>query len=162
MSGTKPSSGLKRLRAYLPSGLANTLSRHADVASKLRHLWQTHVPEPLASHAHPVRYEAGVLYVHVDTPAWASRLRQQQTSVATSLRRDAMARELVEIRVRVVPLEQAIPRTARTPARTSRLTTAAASQIDRTADGINDPELRAALKRLADRAARSPSSKRGR
>lgn len=143
-------SGLKRLRKYLPGGLTSELARHADQASRLQNAWNSIVSEPLGSRCHPVRYEAGVLYIHVDTPAWISRLRQQQPAIVTGFRKKAEFRELTEIRSRVVPQGQAarLNKAARTP---SRLSASAAAQIARAADDVADPDLKAALQRLAHR-----------
>jgi hypothetical protein len=151
--------GFKRVRTYLPGGLASALARHADETVRLRTVWQAQVPEPLASHAHPVRYAAGLLFIHIDTPAWASRLRQQQSALMANLRRDPMLRDLADIRLKVVPTEgsASAPKAAPKP---SRLSTKAAGLIDRAADGISDPQLRDALKRLAHRVEGAPSKRR--
>jgi hypothetical protein len=151
--------GPKPLRAYFPGGLTNATSRHAGESARLKNAWHSHIPAPLASHAHPVRYADGVLYVHVDTPAWASRMRQQVAALMTSLRRDSAMRDLKEIRTRVVPLDPD-GRAGVSQQSPSRLSAGAAAQIARAADDVTDPQLREALKRLARRAEGKPSKRR--
>src|SRR5262245_52714130 len=127
--------GLKRLQKYLPGGLASALSRHADDAGRLQIAWNSMVSEPLASHTRPVRYAGRVLYVHVDTSAWASRLRQQQQTIVSGLRQAAGLGDLAEIRFRVVPPEAAAQPTP--VARPSRLSEIAAAHIERAAEGVS-------------------------
>jgi predicted nucleic acid-binding Zn ribbon protein len=119
------------------------------------------MPEPLASHAHPVRYSDGLLYVHIDTPAWASRLRQQLPTLTASLKKEAALRDLVEVRFRVVP-RGAAPDAPVSAAPPSRVSAAAAAVIQRSAADIANPELRAALERLARRNESSSPAKRRR
>lgn len=159
MSRNTPGKGPKRLRTYLPGGLARAVSRHADEAGRLKNAWHSNIPDPLASRTHPVRYDAGVLFVHADTPAWLSRLRQQQAGLMTLLRRDPTLRDLTEIRMRVVPRDVA-SRQAVTKRAPSRLSATAAAQIERSADGIADAGLRDALKRLAQQVDGTPGKRR--
>lgn len=150
--------GPKRLRAYFPGDLARAAGRQADETVRLRAAWQARVPDPLGGHTHPVRYLDGVLYIHVDTSAWLSRLRQQQTALVAGLRRDPLLRDLKELRMRVVPRES--PRSVAPKRSASRLSPSAAAQIERSAEGIANPELREALKRLAQRTDGTPSKRR--
>jgi hypothetical protein len=150
MTKGKPRPGARRLGAYIVGNLTDELNSRLDEGLRLRRAWASAVPEPLASHAHPVRYAAGLLFVHVDTPAWASRLRQQQTSLLEALRRTPVLRDTTDLRARVVPPGSADFPTP-PPRRRSRLTEKAAKVIERTAADIADPELRAALERLAQR-----------
>lgn len=150
-----PAAGPRRLGAYIVGNLTHELNRRVDEGLRLRRIWAAAVAEALAAHAYPVRYAAGLLFVHVDTPAWASRLRHQQSALISALRRDPALRDLTELRVRVVPPESAETPTAdrRAP---SRLSAQAAKVIERTAVAISDPDLRAALERLAQRGGAAP------
>ncbi|HEY8554274.1 MAG TPA: DUF721 domain-containing protein [Burkholderiales bacterium] len=141
--------GLRPLSACLPAHLAAAISARVDEFSRLQQAWRTHVPEPLASHARPVRYAAGLLFVHADTPAWASRLRHERSAVIAALRRTNELRGLSDLQVRAVPREAA-PAPMPPPRRgSSRLSPRAARIIGEAARGIADPKLRAALERLA-------------
>lgn len=149
--------GPKRLGTFIAGNLTNALNSRLDEGLRLRRAWMNTVPEPLASHVNPVRYTAGLLFVHVDSSAWVSRLRHQEPALVASLRRNSMLRDLTSIRWKVVPRESDIhpeqvrPRT--------RLSAKAAQAIERTAPTITNPDLRAALERLAQRGG-SPTTKR--
>lgn len=148
---TSPLSGAKRLANCLPEPLRSALSRREDEDSRLRHAWHATVAEPLASHVHPVRYAAGLLFVHVNTPAWASRLRHEKPGILDLLRKSPPFRDIADIRFRVIPVDPATAR-APGPVRPSRLSGKAAKVVAQTAANIAHPELRAALERLARRA----------
>jgi hypothetical protein len=141
-------SGPKRLQKYLPGGLASALNRHTDESGRLKNAWNSVTSEQLGAHTRPVRYADRTLYVHVDTPAWASRLRQQQQTLVSALRQVSGLKDLAEIRFRVVPLEGE-PSLVPTRERPSRLSSKVAAHIEQSADTISDPLLKAALKRLA-------------
>ena len=132
----------------MPEPLAGALSSRADEVSRLQQTWRAVVPEPMASHARPVRYAAGLLFIHADTAAWATRLRHQQAALVASLRRTPMLRDLAGVRLRVVPPEIPIRRPA-PPTSGSRLSPKAAAVVADAARAIAHPELRAALERLA-------------
>jgi hypothetical protein len=153
----------KRLANCLPETLRSALSRRIDEDSRLRHAWHSRVREPLASHAHPVRYAAGLLFIHVDTAAWANRLRHEQPSLIASLRHNPVFRDLAEIRFRVVPKGSVAPAPpATTRPKPTRLSVYASGVVSETASTIADPALRAALERLAQPALKSREPKRRR
>ena len=140
--------GPKRLANCLPDSLRSALSGRVDENSRLSHAWHACVAEPLASHAHPVRYAAGLLFVHVNTPAWASRLRYEKPALLARLRASPAFRDIGDIHFRVVPLEPMVTN-ARKPPQPSRLSPQAAEVVAQTAATITDPALREALGRLA-------------
>lgn len=141
--------GARRLGTCLPEHLSRALSSRVGEDSRLRQAWHGCVSEPLASHVRPVRYTAGLLFVHVDTPAWASRLRHQQPALVTALRRVPAFRDLADLRVRVVPRESSSPAVKTAPRSPSRLSAEAAKAVAQAARTIDNPGLRAALERLA-------------
>lgn len=149
----------RRLAAYLPEHLINALSHRVDEDSRLRQAWRAQVAEPLASHARPVRFASGTLFVHVDTPAWASRLRHQQPALVAALKGVPLFRGLVDLRLRVVPPEGPAAATVE-KARPSRLSARAAKTVAEAARTIANPRLRAALERLADSAGGAKARKR--
>lgn len=140
-------SGPRRLGGFLPGNLTNALNRRIDEDLRLRQIWIRSISEPLASHARPVRYVDGLLFVHAETPAWASRIHHQKLALIATLQREQTLRDLREIRVRAVPRDPVeTPAPSRRP---TRLSVAAARVIAETASAISHPELRAALERLA-------------
>jgi hypothetical protein len=158
---TPPLGGAKRLANCLPEPLRSALSRHVDEDSRLRQAWHGFVGEPLASHVHPVRYAAGLLFVQVNTPAWASRLRHEKPALLELLRESPVFRDIADVRFRVVPVDPSVVHT-HAPPQPSRLSGQAAKVIAQTAENIAHPELRAALERLArqTRRPREPRSTR--
>lgn len=159
MTRSTISGGPKRLANCLPERLRSALSAHIDEDSRLRQAWHSRVPEPLASHAHPARYTAGLLFVYVDTAAWASRLRHQLPTLVKSLQTSPAFRGLTDIRFRVSPKD--FPRSEpQLPPRPTRLSARAAKVVGDTAATIANPALRAALERLAGCSHEPPSSKR--
>ncbi len=152
--------GAKRLATCLPENLRKALSTRVDEDSRLQQAWASCVPEPLGSHVHPVRFVAGLLFLQVNTPAWASRLRYEKPALLELLRKSPAFRGIGDIRYRVEPIARA-PRPEQTATPTpSRLSAKAAEVVAQTAGSIADPGLRAALERLARAGQASTSPKR--
>jgi len=153
--------GSRRLANCLPDRLRSALSTRVDEVSRLQQAWHACVPDPLGSHVHPVRYVAGLLFLQVNTPAWASRLRHEKPALIDLLRKSPSFRDLGDIRFRVIPIEPAVARQTPTPTAPSRISTHASRIVAQTAKSIADPSLRAALERLAGQA-RNPDVRKRR
>jgi predicted nucleic acid-binding Zn ribbon protein len=151
--------GPKHLDTYLSDTILKRLGRYMDQSVRLRAIWSRSVEEPLGSHSHPVRFSEGKLIVHADSSAWASRLRQRQQELLSSLRLHAELQELKKIQIRVQPLSRdPAPASAqKTGARGSRLKPQLARLVREVADGLTDPGLRGALRRLGENAAAGKS-----
>lgn len=160
MARTARHGGSKRLANCLPERLRSALSTRVDEDCRLRQAWHSCVPEPLGSHVHPVRYVAGLLFLQVNTPAWASRLRHEKPALMDLLRKSPAFRDIGDIRVRVVPVEPIAVPARSAPAAPSRISAHAANVIAQTAESIADPSLREALERLAKRAHGTRAQKR--
>lgn len=143
---------MKRLTAYIEKKFLRTVGE--DV--RLSALWAGLAPASLVQHFRPVTYAHGHLTLHTDSPVWASRIRQQQEAVRQRLRADPYFQDLVKLTVRVVPTgtsDVGVP--AGRGRKPKSFSAATATLLDQTADGISDPELRAALGRLAKTAAKT-------
>jgi len=79
---------------------------------------------------------------------WATRLRYQQRRLQRQLQALEEFATLTKIIFKVQPSQGS----GRAPGRTIELSAFAAESIQATAEGIEDPKLRAALERLAERA----------
>jgi hypothetical protein len=104
----------------------------------------------MSGHSEPTNFEGGRLTVTVRSPAWASRLRQQEAGLVRSLRADPVFRGLRDIKVRIQPTDpvmKPMPTPMRGP---SRIPSQAARLVRSVAETVTDPQLRAALERLAD------------
>ena len=144
--------GPRRLANCLPERLRSALSTRVDEDCRLQQAWHACVPEPLGSHVHPVRYVAGLLFLQVHTPAWASRLRREKPALVGLLRKSPAFRDIGDIRFRVTPIEPIASRMPAAPPAPSRISAHAADVVAKTAESIVDPSLRQALERLARRA----------
>ena len=120
-----------------------------DRLGSLRARWPGLVGEPMSGHSEPTNFEGGRLTVTVRSPAWASRLRQQEVALVRSLRADPAFRALRDIKVRIEPTDPIIKPVPQ-PRGTSRVPTQAARLVRSVAETVTDPQLRAALERLAD------------
>jgi hypothetical protein len=125
-----------------------------DRLGSLRARWHRLVGQPMAGHSEPTCFEGGRLTVTVPSPAWASRLRQQEAGLVRALRTDPEFRALRDIKMRVQPTDPVMklsPATTRGP---SRISSQAARLVRSVAETVDDPQLRAALERLADASTR--------
>jgi len=145
--------GPRRIGAFLTGGLSRAVAEYMDETTRLQGLWHIHVPEPLASHARPVRFTMGKLVVHADTPVWASRLRQQQFTLVSRLVRDPLLQNLVGLSIKVTPAPTAEGcrpgREVSTP-RPQPFSSATGRLLRSVAEGIEHPALRASILRLAE------------
>lgn len=113
--------------------------------------WRTVLTEPLTLHAHPVELNAGVLTIHVDSPAWLHQLQ--------FLKND-LVEKLSTVGVREVVLRRgALPRQKPGKKRsqddeilTRTLTAEEVFWIEGLADGIADDELKNEIRRAATKA----------
>jgi hypothetical protein len=145
--------GPRGIGAFLPPILLSRLGGRLDEGARLRSLWQRLVPAPLSQHTHPQHYESGCLLVSADSGAWATRLRYQQGDVIRRLAGDALLAGLNALRIRVAPIAAAPETPAPRPGRrrAHALSDEAAVLLQGVAHEVKDPELRAALLRLAQR-----------
>lgn len=148
-------SGPRSIRAHLQPDLLQRLGRELDEASRLGLAWSRVLPAPLSEQTRPRHYEHGRLTVSAPSAAWASRLRQQQASLIERLQREPGLTGLRELVVQIAPkgesdtvaeLRTLAKSTRRAPA---RLTPQTAQLLREVAERVSDPELRAALERLA-------------
>jgi len=135
---------LLSLRHLLVSSapLSNLLSRirqNEAMTAQIRAL----LPADLAPHLAAALMQGGRLVLLAPSPVWASRLR-----FAVPHLRDGLA-EILDIRVKVLPETPAKPDALRRPRRARNLSPQTAEQIRVVAATPSDPELGAALRRLA-------------
>jgi hypothetical protein len=153
----------RNLGAFLPPELLKGLSVRMDETTRLAALWRRYAPVALADHVQPVSCADGCLTLQTDSAAWASRVRHSQQTLLAQLRAEPGFQNLRELRIRVRPLQADTPASPRAD-KPTRLSAQGARCVASAADSIEDPQLRAALKRLSDnvsgRGATTP--KRGR
>ena len=104
------------------------------------------LPEYLAPNCRAAVFDAGRLTLYAASPAWASRLRYLAGELQKGLGRDI--RGLREVRVRVLGAD-ILPSRGPTPCPARPLSAQNREMLLATAEGLRDPSLRAALRRLA-------------
>jgi hypothetical protein len=118
----------------------------ADKAGKLealdRALRQT-LPSPLREQVRFANLRDDRLVFLASSPAWASRLRLQQTQILAAAR--AIGANAGSVTVKVAPLPPPDPQ----PEQSKPLSTAAALHLKAAAKSIQDPELRSMFLELA-------------
>lgn len=141
-------SSFKNIKA-LSTEILRRFGGHLDGVGTLRARWHALVGEPMAGHSEPTLYEGGMLTVTVRSPAWASRLRQQEAGLVHVLRADPRFRGLRELRVRIQPTDPVLKPVTLQAQAPSRISPAAARMVRGVAATVVDDDLRAALERLA-------------
>jgi hypothetical protein len=124
------------------TGLLQQAQENSRRTEQLREL----LPGPIALHLRATSWDRGRLVLFADSPVWASRLRFASPALLRVLS------GVRDIRVRVLPASGSEPDPCISSAHRPRLSATTAQTIRRAAAGVDDPALRTALSRLADRA----------
>jgi len=133
------------INTLLRSGsVLKELRRNLGIQEKLLILTRSLLPTPLDQHCISVQQHCSNLIIHTDSSAWASRLRYFSRDLRTKLLNKGMHVKKIEVRVMINNQQK-----ARSTRRVHHLSPDNAKLIESTADDIQDPDLRAALKRLS-------------
>ncbi|MEE8481872.1 MAG: DUF721 domain-containing protein [Acidiferrobacterales bacterium] len=149
MTGTGP----KTIRSYISGDAAARAQQAAMLRQTLAPLWEQVVGVDIAAHSHPVRIEGKTLLVHTDNSLWGNQIRNRYPEFVEKLQQFMELRQIAELRVRVVPPNEAPGPEKVTHARPIMSSTAS-TVISGVANGIEDDSLRAALLRLSRRPAK--------
>ena len=120
---------------------------YAAECAQLRKLNQTLfevLPAPLHEHVQAVRLSGATLVLKSDSPTWHAKLRFQLPQIKRLIRQRTQI-PVQRIEIGVLPRQESRMRTPR-PAHMSR---EAGALLERAALSMDDPNLRAALQRLA-------------
>lgn len=126
---------------------AARLMEHGAWLKQLNTAVHALLPESCRAHCRVANVRDGVLALAADTPAWAARLRFHGPHLRRSLERQTTL-QVDDIRVLVVPRENRMERSRMARPDLSRKS---AGLLRDTAEAMDDPLLRTALLRLADR-----------
>jgi hypothetical protein len=118
---------------------------HAQRLGHLQRLVESQLQPAAREHCHVASWREGSLLLIVTDGHWATRLRYQQKRLQRQLQLFDEFASLTRILFKVQPPTVQQGATGHT----IRLSTDAGETIQATADGITDPNLRAALERLA-------------
>lgn len=114
------------------------LDQHAKLLSAVRE----QIPAELANACYHAQIRNRVLLLHLETAAWASRLRYLAPKLLSALRREYPGLKSIQVRVRPSG-------TGRPARRQARLSAPAREALAKAADGLTDTRLSAALARLS-------------
>jgi hypothetical protein len=120
----------------------------ATLSDRLRRL----LPQPLATHLQLVALEQDRVAIWADSPVWRSRLHYQLPQIKRVLR-EQLGLNVTRVDTGVLPAGERLER----PRRRAVLSAEAAANLQRAAGSIDDPQLSAALTRLAAHLPKSPS-----
>lgn len=126
--------------------LLGPLVAHSRRIVHIEYLIHRQLEPDLAHHCRVANLRRGVLVIQVDSPAWATRLRYRLPALQAVLAALPELQPLETIRLKVAP--QGVPAAPVRPT-PAVLPDAAAVALGQTAAGIDDPDLKAALLRLA-------------
>lgn len=127
-----------------------TLFSQAQRLSHLQRLFESQLQPAAREHCYVASWREGSLLLIVTDGHWATRLRYQQKR----LQRDLQALEEFSSLTRILFKVQPPTVQSKAGARSIDLSISAGENIQATAEGISDPNLRAALERLAAHAKR--------
>ncbi|MFT5781454.1 MAG: hypothetical protein ACI9EB_000819 [Pseudomonas sp.] len=120
----------------------------AQRLNQLQRALESQLQPAAREYCHLASWREGCLLLIVTDGNWATRLRYQQRRLMRQLQQLDEFSGLQRILFKVQPPNN----TVRPPERHIELSSCAAQSIQTTADGISDPNLRAALERLASHA----------
>jgi len=135
---------VKKLIKYnsVLTNLAQSITEHQQLLNFVQSL----LPKSIAPHCIAAVRNGTRLTLFVDSPAWSSRIRYLTAELLRSLNNHTP--KIVHIKVRIIPPSGNLK--ANQPKRhPSRPSLEEVEQIENTADFVEDPELSAALHRLA-------------
>lgn len=138
---------VRSVRDILASGPHAQLLAQNGLNNELLGLVRKHLSGPSSLHCVNAQLQHETLIVHVDSPAWATKLRFQLGSLLPTLRKAPSLDGLQQILVRVLPSAKNKP-TGDTPS-SARLSEESAELIRNLASAITDDTLRASWLRLA-------------
>lgn len=137
-----------RLDLYVQQITARYRRRPSDLSAlaDLADAWRACAGEPLARFTHVAHFAEGRAVIYASSPVWFSKLRHQQQQLLQCLRARCPSAGLTALHLRVAPGGAARTR-SRLPA--PALSPPVRKLLAASAEGIADPDLRAALERLA-------------
>lgn len=123
------------------------LAAHAGRLLKLQRLFEEFVPVALARTSRIANVKAGVIFIHAENGAVATKLRQIAPSLNDEFR--SRGEQVTEIRIKVQPLDAALQH--KPAAQAAVLGDASRASIARLAGSLPDGPLREALGRFIAR-----------
>lgn len=147
--------GVRKIGKLITPLTLRELGMPADVARlpEITGAWAEAVGPTLADHVHPIRYTGGKLILRASSAVWVSKVRHGHEALIRTLRAVPFFHDLIGIEVRAQPLNQGLRRDPRRVRR--ELSRPTRRLLESVAEHTEDPEMRAALLRLARHSSRS-------
>ena len=141
--------GARKIGSLLSALKLSELGMPPDVARlpEIIAAWTSAVGPLLAEQVRPIRYTEGKLLLRASSAVWVSKVRHLHETLTQELRRQPLFRELIGIEVRAAPRQRSAPGIKTTTAR--ELSAETRQLLDAVSVETDDPDLRAALARLA-------------
>lgn len=145
------SKSLDRILSAPDSGL-QPLIDHARRLQSLTAALRQGIDRPLADHISLGNVRGDTAVITADTPAWLSKIRYLGPTLLHILQQQTGLGSLQKIQFKVAPNAASLP--SSTPSHRAELSQHGADILKNAASGMDDPELAAALLRLARQANR--------
>jgi hypothetical protein len=129
-------------------GQLQSITGHARQLQSWQRVIQSCLNEPLCSHVQLANFRNGLLILQTDSPVWASKLRYLVPELVKQCRSHPAFQSLRDIRILVSPF-RLTPEPE--PPRRPTLSAASRQLLEKTADHIDHPGLKASLLRLSRR-----------
>ena len=141
--------GARKIGSLLSALKLSELGMPPDVARlpEIIAAWTNAVGPVLAEQVRPIRYTEGKLLLRASSAVWVSKVRHLHETLTQELRRQALFRELIGIEVRAAPRQRPAAGIKTKSAR--ELSVETRKLLDAVSVETDDPDLRAALARLA-------------
>ena len=137
-----------RIGRILGNSQVSRLMAGAGILAKLDMIVHERLPSPLKEHCRVLSVRDTALVLAADSPVWAARLRFHSPRLVKQLD-NIKTVKLRTVQVRVRPVDKP-PATVKRPSKPV-LSVDNSIALEQTARGMKDPELKAALLRLAGR-----------
>lgn len=141
--------GARKISSLLSALKLSELGMPPDVARlpEIVAAWTQAVGPVLAEQVRPIRYTEGKLLLRASSPVWVSKVRHLHETLTQELRQQPLFRELRGLEVRAAPRQGA--RTEKKSSAPRAISTDTRQLLKAISSEIADPDLRAALARLA-------------
>jgi hypothetical protein len=124
-----------------------TLIGHAKFLTRINHLVKNQLTPSLQPHCRVANYRENTLYLHADSPAWATRLRFFLPELISHLKHINEFKGLKDIQIHQAKITT--PREKKQKPKNLRISKDTADQLNCLADSVTNQKFASALRRLA-------------
>lgn len=153
---SKPMSKYRSVSTLISSSGSNleSLLERAQYLQNLTHILRENIDPVLSQHIALANLRVDTAIIVADSPAWLSKIRYLSPLILQILKQQHGLEHLINIEFKVQPPGEPIDVAQK--ARQINLSTSSTEALEGAADGISDPELADALRRLSQRGKTQP------